>query len=122
MMSNKERKYSNILNDYIFFAKQLDNLGFSRRYLGYYMILEIINILVNENVRVVSFTKQVYPLVASRFQKSCCTIERNIRSLIDKSWNMDLMVRLNRYFPEDKKPSCRDFLFMIKNHITNLMV
>lgn len=121
-MNNKERKYGKILTDYIYFAKQLDNLGFSRKYLGFYMLIEIMNMLINQNVRIVSFSKQVYPSVAEKFQKTSCTVERNIRSLIKKSWNLELMKKINRYYPEGQNPTCRDFLFMIKNHITSQMV
>ena len=121
-MSNKERRYKKILVDYVYFTKQLDNLGINRKYLGFYMIIEIMNLLINCNLRVVSFSKQIYPIVAKKFQKSPCTIERNVRSLIEKTWDIEFMKKINRYYPEDQKPACRDFLFMVKNYITNQMV
>jgi len=121
-MSNTERKYSNIVAKNKFFVKQLDNLGFNRKYLGFYMLIEIMGILINEGVRVTSFSKQVYPIIANKYGKSCCTVERNIRSLIMKSWSVDLMQKLQKYYPESFKPTCRDFIFMIKNYISNQII
>ncbi len=121
-MSNKERKYKNIVSENIYFVKQLDNLGFERKYLGFYMLIEMMNLLINKKMHVVSFSRQVYPMIAEKYGKTCCTVERNIRSLIEKSWNLDLMVKFQTYYPQGEKPTCRDFIFMVKNYITNQLV
>ena len=121
-MSNTERKYTNVVSENLYFAKQLDSLGFNRKYLGYYMLIEIMDMLINKNMQIVSFSKQVYPLIASKYNKTYYTIERNIRSLIKKTWCVNLMKIFNKYFPQGQLPTCRDFIFMVKNYITNKIV
>lgn len=116
-MNTKEKKYSSKVAGKIYFIKQLNSLGLSNKYTGYYMIIEIIQILINEEVRVKSFSKEVYPVIAKKYGKTPCTVERNIRNLIEKSWNYDLMVKLNVYYPQEYKPTCCDFIYMIKNYI-----
>ena len=121
-MSNKEVKYSKIVTENVYFVKQLDNLGISRKYLGFYMLIEIMNLMINKRMYISSFSRQVYPIVAEKYNKTCCTVERNIRSLIERTWNYNLMEKFHSYYPEGEKPTCRDFIFMIKNYITNQMV
>lgn len=121
-MGNTERKYKKIVVENLYFVKQLDNLGFCRKYIGFYMIIEIMNLLINKNMRVSSFSKQVYPIVAQRCNTTCCTIERNIRSFIKKSWCKNLMDIFQKYYPLGQTPTCRDFIYMIKNYITKQMV
>ncbi len=121
-MSNTERKYSKVLAENIYFVKQLDNLGFNRKYIGFYMMVEMMDLLINRKMHVVSFSRQIYPIIAKKYGKESFTVERNIRSLIESCWNMDLMVKFHSYYPEGERPTCRDFIFMVKNYITNQMV
>ena len=86
------------------------------------MTIEIMQLLINKNMHVFSFSKQVYPIIAEKYGKTCCTVERNIRSLIKKSWNVNLMNTFRKYYPQGETPTCRDFIFMVKNYITNQMV
>jgi len=117
-MTTKELKYGPIVASNIFVIKQLDILGLDKHYLGYFMLVEIMNILINENfMRGISFSRVVYPRVAVLFNKTICTVERNIRNLIDKSWSNELMIKLKFYLPENQKPCCADFIYMVKNFI-----
>ena len=117
-MSSAEIKYGDKVANNVYFVKQLDNLGINKKYIGYYLLIEIMDLLINQERRINSFSKEVYPLIAKKYGKSDCTIERNIRSLIERYWSKELMEKLNVYYPEMHKPSCRDFIFLIKNYIT----
>lgn len=116
-MSGKEMKYGQNIASKVYFIKMLDELGIQRKYMGYYMLVELMEILINQEIRVTSFSKQVYPAIAEKYGKTVCTIERNIRSLIEKNWCDDLMIKLNVYFVGDKKPTCREFIYLVKNYI-----
>ncbi|MBQ8615406.1 MAG: sporulation initiation factor Spo0A C-terminal domain-containing protein [Clostridia bacterium] len=116
-MTSKERKYGTIIADKVYFIKQLDSLGIDKNYTGYFMLVDIESMLVNQKDRVFSFSKEIYPIVAKKYNKAEFTVERNIRNLIDKCWTMELMEKLNHYLPDGQKPTCRDFIYMIKNFI-----
>lgn len=117
-MTTKEIKYGGIVNSNIFIIKKLDELGLNKRYLGYFMLVEILNVLINRESKLFySFSQYLYPKVAIMFNKTPCTIERNIRNLIDKCWNKTLMIKLN--LENAVKPKCRDFIFAVKTYLEN---
>ena len=116
-MNTKEAKFETKLADKLFFAKQLDNLGLERKYTGYYLLIDIMQILINEGKRVSSFSKEVYPIVSKRYNVSECTIERNIRSIICKCWSKDMIMKLNIFRIEEDRPTCCEFIYMVKNYI-----
>ena len=117
-MSPKEIRYGKNVASNIYFLKQLDELGVYRKYTGFYLLVEIMQLLINEDKRIVSFSKQVYPIIAQKYGKTDCTIERNIRNLIHKCWNYDMMIKLNTYYPLDEMPTCREFVYLVKDYIT----
>lgn len=116
-MSAKELRYSNNIANNLFFVKQLDSLCLDRRYMGYYMLIDILHVMINEGKVITSFSKQLYPYVAKKYDKTECTVERNIRSLIEKNWTVELMIKLNLMLPNGKKPKCQDFIYAVKNYI-----
>ena len=116
-MSPKEMKYKDNVAGNIFFLKQLDNLGIDRKYTGFYLLVEIMQVLINEEKRIKSFSKQVYPKIAEKYGKTNCTVERNIRNLIEHCWCKEMMIQLNTFFPEGKRPTCGEFVYLIKNYI-----
>ena len=120
IMITKEKRYNNIISCNIFFKKALDDIGLKNNYIGYYYLVKIINLLINENVKAVSFYKNIYPQVAQIFNKSVCTVERNIRVLIDNCWNKNMKEILNCKFIKNK-PSCCKFILIIKNYILSLI-
>lgn len=116
-MSPKEMKYGQKVANKMFFLKVLDELELNKKYMGYYLLVEIEEIMIEKQERVKSFSTQIYPQIAQKYGKTPCTIERNIRSLIDKCWNNNLMIKLNTYFIEGEKPSCKEFIYLVKNYI-----
>ena len=93
-MSVKELKYGEMLpNDY-FFKKRIKEMGITPKYMGFYYLIEILDLLINQGVIVRSFSKQVYPMLAQKYNKKESTIERNIRSLIYKFWDKNIKEKL----------------------------
>ena len=101
----------------IYFKMILNRLGVKKKYTGYYCLLDVLNIIINEKRAVKNFQREVYPSVSAKMQVSQCTIERNIRNLIDKCWSYSMMERLGVYYPEGRKPACRQFVFLVKRYI-----
>lgn len=119
-MTAKEKRYQDKVANNLFFARQLDFLGINKRYMGFYMLVDIMQLLINEDIFVTSFSKQIYPIVAEKYNKTVWTVERNIRNIIDKCWCKDLMIKLNVYRIE--KPCCQDFIYMVKNYILKQII
>lgn len=118
-MGSKEKKYGGIIANKIFFVKGLDELGIGKKYLGYYLLVELMEVLINQDIKTKSFSKDVYPQIAQKYGKTACTVERNIRSLINKCWSLELMEKLNVYYDDGEKPTCRNFVYLVKNYIVN---
>lgn len=114
-MNPKQKRYNERIIENRFFSKMLDNLNIHKNYTGYFFMLDILDILINQKMQVKSFSRQVYPIIAKKYSKSECAIERNIRSLIDKCWNGFLQQKLN--VTTNKKPTCCEFIKLVKNYI-----
>lgn len=117
-MCTKDRIYRNKIKGKFLFTKKLNDLGISSKYIGYFYLIDILDLLINEEKIVKSFSKQIYPIIAEKFNKTSCTIERNIRNLIDKNWNKSVQFELlGTEF--DARPTCCEFIFLVKNYITD---
>ena len=116
-MCKKYDRYGKLIQGNKYFISQLNYLGFRKNYTGYYYLVDILDILINQGARVKSFSRQVYPIIAEKYNKSECTIERNIRNLIDKNWTEKTQKKLKDVWNKPTKPACRDFIIMIKTYI-----
>ena len=116
-MNTKEKRFNDKICKHIFFKKKIDELKISNKYTGYYLIIEIIAEIINKK-RITSFSREIYPVVAKRFNINDCTIERNIRNLMQKGCceitnekiginNKDVIQHL----------TCRKFIYLIKDYI-----
>ena len=119
-MKTKEEKYFKYISSNTFFIHTLDKIGLKNNYIGYYYLTEIINLLVNQNIEGASFYKNIYPLVAKTFNKSSCTVERDIRILINNCWNDKLKnnLKCNHML---RTPTCCQFIRLIRNYILSLL-
>lgn len=121
-MCKKYDRYGQLIQGNKYFINQLNELGIKQNFTGYYYAIDILDILINQGVRSKSFSKYIYPQVAKKYNKSECTIERNIRNLIDKNWNEELKAKLNCRFNDGEKPSCKELIFMIKDYIMSNLI
>lgn len=116
-MCKKYDRYNHQVQDKKFFMNVLNEIGIGYNYTGYYYTIDILDILINQDVKIKSFSKQVYPIIAKKYNKSECTIERNIRNMIDKTWSEKTRRKLKDFWHSDKKPPCRQFIFCIRDYI-----
>lgn len=118
-MYTKEKRYGSYVNKSIYFANWLNDLGLSAKYTGYYYLVKILDIVINGEIKVKSYSRQVYPSVASSFNASVSTIERNIRSLIKNCWSDEIANKLR--FKNVKRPTCcRLISLIVKNIFENI--
>lgn len=67
-----------------------DNLirrfNITSKYKGYYLILDAIDIACKKQQESLYITKDIYPLLADKYHLSIQSVEKNIRTIIDKCW------------------------------------
>lgn len=105
------------LNGGYFFNYSLKKLGMKENCIGYFYVIEILKELINKDRNVRSFSREIYPIVAERYNRSESTVERDIRTCISKQWENNLKDKLSKYWVKDRAPSCRQFIFILKRFI-----
>ena len=121
-MCHKESCYFGFILKNYFINKRLIDLGIETKYTAFYYLSDIMYQLINENVFIQSFSKQVYPKLAEKYNKNDCTIERDIRNLIAIKWEQSLKAKLSKYWIESEPPSCCKFIRIIKNYLVDQFV
>ena len=119
-MCNKEQKYMPILPRDYFIIKRIGDLGITRNYTGFYYIVEIMDYLINQEMVIKSFSREIYPSLAEKYGKKSCTVERDIRNVIDKLWEGTLKEKLVSYWDKDRKPTCHDFIHILRKYLLML--
>ena len=59
---------------------------FSKRYQGYYYLLQCIELVLDDDSRLCALSKKVYQPIAQKYHISDRCIERNIRTARDYAW------------------------------------
>lgn len=77
-------EYLSRLHNYV--SEILSRLCVTPNYNGFIYLREAIKMAVLELVNTRSFSKCVYPRISQKFQSSTASIERNIRTVIQKGW------------------------------------
>ena len=116
-MNTKEKQFSHHIKHNEFFKSRLLDVGAKKDCTGFYFVVYILDLLINKAIRTKSYSKHIYPLVAKKFNKHVSCIERDIRTLIDKSWNNDMKSSLNKVRLFENKPTCRKFISAMYDYI-----
>lgn len=118
-MCNKEDEYfKHVLSNY-YFNKRLLRLGIETKYIAFYYLSDIMHKLINENHPPRGFSSNVYPALAEKYNKNDCTIERDIRNLINAKWDASLKNKLSQYWLCEYPPSCCQFIKIVQKYITD---
>lgn len=115
-MCKTTEECSLILTDCYFFKAALKKLGLKGNCIGYFYILEVLKILINDGKEVHSFSREVYPIVAEKYKRGDITVERDIRTCISKQWD-NIKDKLTDIWNSEELPSCRQFIFILKRYI-----
>ena len=100
----------------------LHEIGIPAHIKGYHYIREAITIAVNNADIINSVTKQLYPMVAKKYQTTSSRVERAIRHAIEVAWDRGDIDVLNSYFGytihnERGKPTNSEFIAMIADKL-----
>lgn len=117
ILSIKAEKYRSRVVNNLYVSKRLRDIGITNDYLGFYFLVDILDLMINENIQIRSFSRDVYPLLAEKYAVHEFTIERNIRNIINTLWHSRLKFKLKRVNVFDKKPRCQEFIYMLKNYV-----
>ncbi len=94
---------------------ELFRLGFSNKMMGSIYCQSAILFVMMSEKRNVSMTKEVYPVIGAKFHVNERTIERGIRTTIEKVWTEQEVWRLRKFYPfawnaESGRPTNSEFL------------
>lgn len=100
----------------------IHQIGVPAHIKGYHYIREAITIAVNNADIINSVTKQLYPMVAKKYQTTSSRVERAIRHAIEVAWDRGDIDVLNSYFGytihnERGKPTNSEFIAMIADKL-----
>lgn len=116
-MGRKVDECSQLVTSNYYFDYRLQDLGLARKYVGYYYLIDILDVLINSGKKVRCFSREIYPDIAVKYNCGECTIERDIRNCINKYWETPARENLEYFWRKDKKPSCKEFVFALKNYM-----
>ena len=97
-------------------TKLLHELGVPSHIKGYTFIKEGINLLYNDPSLSSSITKELYPIIAKKYDTTASRVERAIRHAIEVSWNranLDLMEEIFGYSIDIDKAKATNSLYII---------
>ncbi len=113
----KSLRYEDLVAHNYYVIAKMNELGITNQYTGFYFLVDILDQLINESKVVRSFSREVYPMLAKKYDKNDCTIERDIRNIINVLWDYRLKNKLVMFWSREEKPSCCEFIYIIKNYL-----
>ena len=116
-MGRRVDECSKLIVGNYYFDYRLRDIGVPRKYVGYYYIIDILDLLINSGKDFKCFSREIYPYIAEKYQCGVSTIERDIRNCIDKYWETDDRCNLRFFWHKDEKPTCKEFIFALKHYI-----
>ena len=99
----------------------LRNLGITCNYMGYQQTLLAIELALEDESRMYSMHREIYQVVAEKLQCSKYTVERNIRTVIYRAWdvNRELFIAMAGY-KRVLPPSVSEFIAILVAYIHHL--
>jgi two-component system response regulator (stage 0 sporulation protein A) len=97
------------------------SLGIGGNYLGYRYLIQAIALCLKDEDYLLGVSKVLYPEIARNFQTSACSVERNLRTVVNVCWergNRNLLEDLSPY-PLSDKPTTGEFLDILIGHLTS---
>lgn len=100
----------------------LRDIGVPLRMVGYKYLKDAILIALKDPDALMSITKNVYPEIASRHETSSGNVERNIRYVIESTWNRRLDKKYEKvvetvFKDVNKKPTNSEFILICSEMI-----
>lgn len=67
-------------------AQIIRQFNITTKYKGYHFILDAIEIASGKQNETLYITKDIYPMIASKYHTSIYSVEKDIRTIIEKCW------------------------------------
>ena len=67
----------------------IQSLGINKCYKGYRQLIISIELALDNETRLLNITKEIYYPAADLCNCNICNIERNIRTIINRAWNIN---------------------------------
>lgn len=88
------------------------------KYKGYPLVIDAVDMYINSHGKCLKITKDVYPILAIKYDMSVGSVERDIRTIIETCWCNDRgYVESLLGYKVNKCPSNSVFLDAIAYHI-----
>lgn len=109
------------MNDLI--CNLLYPLGVTPNYTGYYYIIYAVEVVASDPSHLVLVTKDLYPMIASRFSSTISRVERNLRHSVDLAWRTN-PVRLQEMagHPLAHRPCASQFIAILTAEYKRLLI
>ena len=100
----------------------LRSFGITRNYRGYSQMALAIELVLEDESRLLHVTEQIYQAVADRSNCDRCNVERNLRTIVLHAWqiNQPLMTKMAK-FALDGPPSASKFIDIVAAYIQREM-
>jgi len=110
-------KEMEILKDRIY--RELQNIGFSTNYIGTDYLVESLLLIAEHPEESLPVSKVIYPTIAKKYHSDSSSVERAIRTSIERVWSNANLMTLSKYYPyeiENKngRPSNGEFIAKMK--------
>jgi two-component system response regulator (stage 0 sporulation protein A) len=100
----------------------IHEIGVPAHIKGYHYLREAILLVINNMDLLGGITKELYPMIAEKFNTTPSRVERAIRHAIEVAWNRGRVETINRIFgytvhDEKGKPTNGEFIAMIADRL-----
>ena len=93
-------------------------LGIGHRFSGYTAVFDAIQLVIENEDRLLNFSAQILPLLSARYGRKACNIHRNIRTICSHAWqtNPEYLSDIAGY-PLNGPPSVIEFIDILSTSI-----
>lgn len=98
--------------------QDLRTLGIGRQYLGYNLAITAVRMVIGDENRLLCIKQGIFLPLAEQKHCDWRTIERNIRTIIRRAWNINQPF-LNELagYPMHQEPTVTEFIEMLSSHV-----
>jgi len=115
-------------------AKSLDeiisditiSIGIPANIIGSVFICEAVKLVIKRQNLLSCITKELYPIIAIKYNTKVANVERGIRHAIEVAWSKNRIIGLNKIFNlniylDSDKPCNSEFIALLAERIPHLM-
>lgn len=99
-------------------------LGIGGNYQGYRYLTYAISLCLKDEDYLLGVSKLLYPEIARAFQTTTCSVERNLRTVVNVCWdrgNRELLEAISLY-PLLNKPTTGEFLDIVTGYLRQNLI